>query len=108
MLIALMMESMLEELGYQIAGRARTIAAALAIVEADTQGIDAATLDVNVDGEHSNAVADALQAHGIPFIITTGYDALDISARFHGRPVVRKPFVRGQLEHAIQSLEPRR
>ena len=107
-LIALMLQSMLEELGYQIVGRARTVAAALAIVEADTQDIDAATLDVNLDGEHSSAIADALEAHGIPFIITTGYDDPKILARFHGRPVVHKPIVPGQLEHALQSLEPRR
>jgi CheY-like chemotaxis protein len=108
MLIALMLQSMLEALGYQVAGRARAVADALAIIATNTQGIDAATLDVNLGGEYSNAVADALKAHGIPFVITTGYDDLKILAEFHGRPVVQKPFVPGQLEQALQSLEPRR
>jgi CheY-like chemotaxis protein len=107
MLIALMLQGMLEALGYQVAGRARTVADALAIIEADTQGIDAATLDINLGGEHSNAVADALDAHGIPFIITTGYDDPKLFG-FQGQPVVHKPFVPEQLEEALQSLELRR
>jgi len=108
MLIALMLQSMLEELGYQVAGRASTVADALAIIETDTQGIDAATLDINLGGEHASAVADELDAHGIPFIIATGYDDPKILAGFQGRPVVRKPFVPEQLEQALQSLELRR
>ena len=99
---------MLEELGYQVVGRVGTVADALAIIEADTQGIDVATLDINLGGEHSNAVADALEAHGIPFIIATGYDDPKILAGFQGRPVIRKPFVPEQLEQALQSLELRR
>ena len=108
MLIALMLQSMLEALGYQVAGRAGTVADAMAIIEADTRCIDAATLDINLGGEHSTAVADALEAHGIPFIVTTGYDDPKILAGFQGRPIVRKPFVPGQLEQALQSLELRR
>jgi hypothetical protein len=57
--------------------------------------------------EHANAVADALEAHGIPFIIATGYDDPKLFG-FEGRPVVRKPFLPEQLEQALQSLEPRR
>lgn len=104
MLIALRLQGMLEVLGYQIAGRARTVADALAIVETDTQGLDAATLDINLGGEHANSVAAALEAHGIPFIITTGYDDPKLFG-FQGRPVVHKPFVPEQLEQALRSLE---
>ncbi len=107
MLIALMIQSMLEELGYQVAASARTVADALAIIETDSQGIDAATLDINLGGEHSNRVAEALEAHGIPFIITTGYDDPKLFD-FQGRPVVHKPFVPEQLKQALQSLKPSR
>jgi CheY-like chemotaxis protein len=103
MLIALMLQGMLEGLGYHIAGRARTVADALAIIETNTQGIDAATLDINLAGEHANAVADALEAHGIPFIITTGYDNPKLFG-FQGQPVLNKPFVPEQLEQAFHSL----
>ena len=105
MMIALMMEDILAALGFQFAGRAHTVATALAIIETDAQGIDAVTLDLNLGGERSDAVADALEAHGIPFIVMTGYAESDTSARFDGRPVVRKPFLRGQVEEALLSLE---
>ena len=72
--------------------------------ETETKRSSAGSSDT---AEYSNAVADALKAHGIPFIITTGYDDLKILAEFHGRPVVQKPFVPGQLEQALQSLQPR-
>ena len=107
MLIALLLQGMLEDLGYQIAGRARTVADALAMIETDTLGIDAATLDINLGGEHSRAVAHALEAHGIPFIITTGYSNPKLFG-FQGRPVVNKPYVEEQLEQALRSLEPHR
>jgi CheY-like chemotaxis protein len=107
MLIALMIQSVLEELGYQVAARAGTVADALAIIETDSQGIDAATLDINLGGEHSNRVADALEAHGIPFIITTGYDDPKL-LDFQGRPVVHKPFLPEQLEEALRSVQLRR
>ena len=104
MLIALRLQGMLEGLGYQIAGRASTVADALAIVQTDMQGIDAATLDINLGGEHANAVAAALEGRGIPFIITTGYDDPKLLG-FQGRPIVHKPFVAEQLEQALRSLE---
>jgi CheY-like chemotaxis protein len=107
MLIALMLQGMLEQLGHHVAGRARTVAEALATIERDAQHIDAATLDINLGGEHANAVADALEARGIPFIITTGYEDPKLFG-FQGRPVLKKPFVPGELEQVLQSLEPRR
>jgi CheY-like chemotaxis protein len=107
MLIALMLQGALAELGYQVAGRSRTVTDALAMIEADAQGFDAATLDINLGGEHSHLVADALDAHGIPFIIVTGYDDPKLFG-FEGRPIVHKPFLPEQLHQALQSLRPRR
>ena len=51
MLIALMLQGMLEALGYHVAGRVCTVAGALAMIETDTLGIDAATLDINLGGD---------------------------------------------------------
>jgi CheY-like chemotaxis protein len=105
MLIALMLQGMLEALGHHVAGRARTVVEALAVIQADADRIDAATLDINLAGEHSTEVADALKARGIPFIITTGYDDQRILGGFHDQPIVRKPYVSAQLEQALRSLE---
>ena len=107
MLIALMLQSMLEALGHHVAGRAKTAAEALSIIEAGAEGIDAATLDINLAGQPSYEVADALKEQELPYIVVSGYDDPKILAAFHGRPVVHKPIMPRQLEQAIQSLEQR-
>ncbi len=48
----------------------------------ETEGIDAAVLDLNLGGELSYPVADALAERGITFVFTTGYDKSMIAARF--------------------------
>ena len=105
---ALMLERMLGKLGYRVAGRAGTATAALAIIKMDTQDIDAAILDGNLSGESSEEVAGALEAYGLPFIVTTGYLDRQVLAGFEGRPIIYMPFVLWQLEQALRSLEPPR
>ncbi|WP_170937152.1 MULTISPECIES: response regulator [Rhodomicrobium] len=106
-MIALMLEEILQELGYDIVGIAGTAEDAVAQIEADARTIDAATLDINLAGTRSNEVAEMLAAHGIPFVIMTGYSPRDL-LDFQGHSILHKPFVVEQLEKAFQSLEPRR
>ena len=40
----------------------------------DAEAIDAAVLDVNLKGQKSYPVADALAARGVPFVFSTGYN----------------------------------
>jgi CheY-like chemotaxis protein len=108
MLIAMMLQSLVEELGHRVVYRASTAAEALAIVDADHSQLDAATLDINLDGEHTDEVANALFARGIPFIITTGYDDPKLLAGFPVQPIIHKPFVPRQLDEAIRRLELRK
>jgi CheY-like chemotaxis protein len=68
----------------------QTVAAALAVITS-TQ-LDAALLDVNLSGEKSYALADALTARGIPFVITTGYSIDDLPERYGQDLVLSKPF----------------
>jgi hypothetical protein len=39
----------------------------------DARVFDAAMLDVNLNGNKSYPVADALAARGVPFVFSTGY-----------------------------------
>jgi CheY-like chemotaxis protein len=74
--------------GHDAVGPARSVAEALRAV-AQEAPIDAALLDVDLAGETSGAVADALAARGIPFALLTGRpDGLPGHA---GVPVVLKP-----------------
>jgi len=71
-LIAMLAEDFLIELGVTVVGPATTIDGAIAMIE--TQEIDAAVLDLNIRGERSDRVADALRLRGIPIVCATGMD----------------------------------
>jgi len=65
MLIVMMIESMLSDLGCESVAAAATVTQAIALI--DGQTFDAAMLDVNLNGTNSRPVADALAARGVPF-----------------------------------------
>ena len=93
MLVAMNIEDMLLDLGHEVAGLAGRLEPALALArEAE---IDVAMLDVNLAGEQSFPVADALIERGVPFLFATGYGLKGIPERYRDRPVLQKPF-RGQ------------
>ena len=46
------------------------------------QKVDLAILDLNLNGEPADAVADVLQARGIPFVITSGYKTEQTDDRY--------------------------
>jgi len=76
--------------GAEVIGPAATFAEAMRMVE--THWIDRAVLDINLDGEMSFAIADRLDAAGIPYVIATGYAPAALPARFRGKPRLEKPF----------------
>lgn len=103
-LVAMLIEDMLMDFECIIAGRAGTVAAALAIINDDTCVLDAAVLDVNLGGETIFPVADALAKQGIPFVFSTGYGTPGILAEFADRPVIAKPFSALVLETALLKI----
>ncbi|MEJ0014010.1 MAG: response regulator [Bauldia sp.] len=89
-LIAMMLEDWLAELGHQTLGPARTIAAALELVENGAP--EAAILDLSINGEMSYAVAERLAVRGIPFAFATGHGAARLQAPYDAVPMLGKPF----------------
>ena len=102
MLVRMMTEDMLADLGCESVTTAATVDRALALIDAET--FDAAMLDMNLNGDKSHAVADALAARGVPFVFSTGYSTHDMREGFHERPVLRKPFQYEQLVEIFQQL----
>ena len=102
MLIRLTLEDMLAELGCASVSAAGTIDQALGLI--DGRIFDAATLDVNLAGVSSYVVADALAAHGVPFVFTTGYTAHFLSDGYRERPILKKPFAYEDLGHMLTRL----
>lgn len=99
-LIAMTVEDMLVELGYDVAGTASRIDEALALIERER--IDGALLDVNVGAEKIDPVADRLAAKGCPFVFATGDGLAGLPAGHAGRPYVAKPFRMVDLEKALE------
>jgi CheY-like chemotaxis protein len=83
MLVLIMIEDMLVDLGCESVTAAATIAQALALIEA--QVFDVAMLDMNLNGSQPYSVADALAARIIPFVFSTGYSGHDRTATATGR-----------------------
>src|SRR5689334_16591820 len=67
----MLLEEMLHELGYELAALSTHLDEALAL--ARTAAFDVALLDINLNGQQSFPVADAIRARGLPFLFATGY-----------------------------------
>lgn len=91
---------MLSALGATVVGPAATVAQALSIIEREP--IDAALLDVNLNGERSEAVARALEAKGAPFVIATGYGAS--GWRGVTTPILNKPYSQDDLRVQLETV----
>ena len=59
--------------------------------------------DVNIRGETSYAVADALDARGVPFVFVSGYEAERLREPYRNGAVLQKPFLSHELEKAISA-----
>lgn len=103
-MVAMFVETVLEDMGVRVAGPARGVADGLRLIEGDR--IDAALVDVNLGGTDGFPVADALSARGIPFAFVTGYGAAGLPERYAGRPVLQKPFRAHEVEGAVAALLP--
>ncbi|MGH6839811.1 MAG: response regulator [Methylocella sp.] len=93
--IALALEAVLLELGFDVAGSAAQVSAALELI--GREHIDGAILDVNLGSQRIDPVADILATRACPFFFTTGYAIAGIPARHAGRAVLQKPFGSEQL-----------
>jgi CheY-like chemotaxis protein len=96
-LIAMDLVDLLEDLGAEIVGPAHRNEQALELLA--NSHIDAAVLDVNINGQRSDVVAQELRRHSIPFIFATGYGDETL---LDGATVIRKPYRQPELERALK------
>lgn len=101
-LILSMIEDMLSDLGCRSIAAAATIEQAIRLV--NSEGFDAAMLDINLNGRDSFAVADALVARGVPFIFATGNSRNSMVEAYSNRPVLRKPFKFEELAKMLGTI----
>ena len=101
-MIAWMLEDMLRQLGCVVVAHVSRVGEALTIIEAEQ--IDATVLDVNLNGEKSYPVAEALSARGVPFVFSTGYDRKSLPDCYSDRPLLQKPFKLSTLKGTLDEL----
>jgi len=98
-------EDLREELadcGAQVLGPVANIKDATSFIK--TGGVDAAVLDINLQGELIFSTADELREKGIPFAFATGYDRSSVPPRFADVPRLEKPLKARQLAELLQPL----
>jgi DNA-binding response OmpR family regulator len=101
-LVAMLIEDMLVEMGFEILGPAMRLEPALEM--AREESFDLAVLDVNLANEQSFPVAQVLKDRGIPFVFATGYGVTGLNGRFQEVTTLQKPFESDQLAHAISCI----
>jgi CheY-like chemotaxis protein len=100
-LVAMLLETMLEDMGCTPVGPIGTVEEALEVIAADP-ALDAALLDVNVAGRAVFPVAQALADKGVPFLFSTGYGEGGLPDDWRGRPTIQKPFTEATVREALQ------
>lgn len=97
-LVAMMLQDMLLSLGAGVIGPVGTVESGLALAKKET--IDAAVLDVNLNGVRADPVAEVLGERGIPIVFATGYAAETIEPT-GAAPILQKPYTEKKLAKAL-------
>ena len=96
-LVALFLEDLLAEFGYDVAGVVSHLDEAMA----HPLDYELAVLDVHLNGQDVFDFADQLAASGTPFVFATGYGSRGIPDRHCARPVLQKPFSPDELKRTL-------
>jgi len=102
LLVSMLIEEILGELGATVAGPYGRLADGLAAAKAER--FDGAILDLNLAGESADPLADLLLARGVPFVFITGYQRESIDRRYANVPVLQKPIDATALESVLLTL----
>jgi CheY-like chemotaxis protein len=105
-LVGMLLEEMLQELGYELAALSTHLDEALAL--ARTASFDFAVLDINLNGKQSFPVADVIRARSLPFLFATGYGSRILADPYKDTPILQKPFSLDELRRTLEHLLPDR
>jgi len=78
----------------------RTCASAIALLK--SHKVDVAIIDLITGDERCDVVADKLDAKGIPWALSTGFEALDL--RFQAVPLITKPYRQSEVHLVLRDL----
>lgn len=101
-LISMLVEGWLKELGCEVVGPARSVKDGFNLI--GQAELDGAILDVNLAGESSLSLANALKLKGVPVAFATGDSGLDEDAGFADPILLSKPFVYEDVKEVVAKL----
>ena len=101
MLIALMLQDMLQDSGHFVEGVATSLQIGLDL--AIKANAELAILDINLNGEECYPIVEILQQRGIPFVFSTGYGSGTVRPEFDAVPKLVKPYEQDLLVTAIRA-----
>ena len=104
-MIRLLLDGMLSELGYTMAGEAGRLDEAVALAKAGE--FDLAILDVNLNGHPVTPVVEILKQRKVPFVFASGYGRRGIPDGCPDAPLLQKPFQSEALARALAQLAPK-
>ena len=102
-IIGMYTEDTLVDAGALVLGPVATLKEAFAVLDT-ARDLDAVALDLNLNGDSSGPLADALAERELPFIMLTGYDTKGIPEGHRDRPLVGKPYNSKHLVEAFVDL----
>lgn len=101
-LIAMVLEDMLDVIGHVVVATASSFAEAEAAIAAG--GFDLVVADVNLGADPIYPLADRVVAAGIPLILATGSHRDTLPPRFAGVPVLEKPYALAATAAALEKI----
>jgi CheY-like chemotaxis protein len=101
LMIRMLLQDMLADLGHTLAGEAGRIEEALALAKEGE--FDVAILDVNLNGQPISPVVEILIKRGLPFVFATGYGQRGVPEPYRNTPTLQKPFQADALAQAIEA-----
>jgi CheY-like chemotaxis protein len=99
-IISMSMRQILEEMGCTVRAFLHLPACFDAICR---ERFDIAILDVKIGSQTSYALAERLDAEGVPIVFVSGYDSPAMQKRWAKHPTCRKPCLPSRLKAAILS-----
>jgi CheY-like chemotaxis protein len=100
LMIRMLLEGMLTDLGHTVAAEAGAIEEA--VILAKEREFDIAILDVNLNGKPITPVVEILIARGVPFVFASGYGQRGVPEPYRSSPTLQKPF---QVEALAQAID---
>jgi CheY-like chemotaxis protein len=100
LMIRMLLEGMLTDLGHTVAAEAGGVEEAVAI--AKKGDFDIAVLDVNLNGQPVTPVVEILIERGVPFVFASGYGLRGVPEGYRTIPTLQKPFQADALAQAIE------